>query len=288
MPPLIRFLFVLASSLILASPTLCEETEKNSQSPHPRRFEVWIGSLFTNITSEVTLNGTTLPGDGLGGEDLLGLDPTETVLWGGAMWRFHKRNSLEFEYVDLNRSKTGQKTSEPIQIGDTTVQIGGRIDAAFDVSLTRLTYGFNFIVDPRKTFAIKGGIHWLDTSATLQLSGNLTIDGQPITVDPTIPIIENGSIGVPLPHLGMAFAYMVTPKLALRLEGIGFAAGYGDFDGTVLEGIADVQYFPWKNFGVGVGYRYFEFDVEDKDIGGLDGQLKFKYHGPALYITAGF
>jgi len=288
MSPLIAPLIVCVAALFLASPALAAEPEEEPEPPHHKRFAVWIGSLFAEINSEIALNGSTLPGDGLDGENLLGLSPSETVIWGGAIWRFHKHNSLEFEYVELNRSHTGQPISDPIQIGDTTVQAGSRIDTAFDISLARLTYGFNFIADPRKTFAIKAGIHWLDTSATLQLSGNLTIDGQPITVDPTIPIVEDASLGVPLPHLGMAFAYAVTPKLALRLEGIGFAANYGDFEGSVIEGIADVQYWPWKNFGVGVGYRYFEFDVEDEDISGLDGQLKFAYHGPSLYITAGF
>jgi hypothetical protein len=289
MSPLIRGLVVFLAGLILASPAIAEEdTEEQPQSPHHRRFDVWLGTLFTRIDSEVTLHGSTLPGDGLDGENLLGLDQSETVLYGGAIWRFHARNTLEFEYIELNRSHSGATVPAPFQIGGTTVQVGGRIDTAFDVSLARLTYGFNFISDQRKAFAIKGGLHWLDTSATLQLSGNLIVNGQPMAVDATIPIIEDASIGVPLPHLGMAFAYKITPRLALRLEGIGFAANYGDFDGAVIEGIADVQYWPWKNFGVGVGYRYFEFDIEDEDISGLDGQFKFNYHGPSLYITAGF
>lgn len=280
--------FVWVAALVFAPPAISEVAAQELESPHHRRFAVWVGTLFTEIDSEVSLNGTTLPGDGLHGENLLGLSKYETVIWGGAIWKFHKHNSLEFEYNQFDRGHTGAAVSDPVQIGDTTVQIGGRIDTAFDISLARLTYGFNFVADERKTFAIKGGIHWLDTALTLQLSGNLIVDGQPTLVDPTIPIVENGSAAVPLPHLGMAFAYAVTPKLALRLEGIGFAASYGDFDGSVIEAIADVQYWPWKNFGVGAGYRYFEFDIEDKDINGLDGQLQFDYHGPSLYITAGF
>jgi hypothetical protein len=287
--PLIQCFVFVTSGFFLASPTLAEEPEEKPESPHTaRHFSVWVGTLFANIDSEVKLNGSTLPGDGLDGENLLGLDPSDTVIWGGARWRFHKRNSLEFEYTALNRSGTNTGISDPVMIGDTIVQVDGRIDAAFDISLARLTYGFNFIVDPRKTFAIKAGIHWLDTALTLQLSGDLIIDGQPVNVESTIPIVEDGSAAVPLPHLGMAFAYAVTPKLFLHLEGIGFAANYGDFDGAVIEAIADVQYWPWKNFGVGVGYRYFEFDIEDEDISGLDGQLTYDYHGPSLYITAGF
>jgi opacity protein-like surface antigen len=285
MSPLILWV----AGVFLASPAIAEEdTEKEPQSHHHRRFEAWLGALFTRIDSEVTLDGSTLPGGGLDGENLLGLSENKTVVFGGAIWRFHARNTLEFEYIELNRSRSGATVSDPVQIGDTTVQFGGRIDTAFDISLARLTYGFNFIVDPRKTFAIKAGIHLLDSSATLQLSGDLIVNGQPMPVDPTIPIIEDGNVAVPLPHLGMSFAYEVTPKLVLRLEGIGFALGYDDFDGSVFEAIADVQYWPWKNFGVGAGYRYFGFDVEDEDIDGLDGQLKFNYHGPSLYITAGF
>ena len=284
-----RYLLLVFTGLILTSPALARETEaQNPDVPHINHFTVWIGTLFTRIDSEITLDGSVLPGDILSGEHDLGLTASDTVVWGGARWRFHKRNALEFEYTSLDRSHTGQKVSDPVQIGDTTVQVGGRIDTDFNITLARLTWGYNFWADPRKTFAVKAGIHWLDTALTLQLSGDLIVDGNPVHVEPTIPIIEDANLGVPLPHVGMSFAYAVTPKLGLHLEGIGFALGYENYNGKLIELIADVQYWPWRNVGVGAGYRFFGFGVEDKDIDGLDGQLKYNYHGPSLYITAGF
>jgi hypothetical protein len=139
MPSLNQSLFVLTAGLVLASPAIAKEAEKPDHLPNMHRhFTVWVGTLFTTINSEVKINGSTLPGGGLDGENLLGLSPTETVVWGGARWRFHKRNSLEFEYTELNRSHTGATMSDPVMIGDNIVQIGGRIDTAFDISLGSL------------------------------------------------------------------------------------------------------------------------------------------------------
>ena len=65
--PLIQCFFFVTSGFFLASPALAEEPEEEPESPHTaRHLTVWVGTLFANIDSEMKLNGSALPGDGLG------------------------------------------------------------------------------------------------------------------------------------------------------------------------------------------------------------------------------
>ena len=250
------------------------------------RFNIYIGGFFPQVSSEITINGDILgPGDGLDFEDTLGLEDSKSVLWGGARWRISRRNSVEFEFANLNRSGTVAGITDPIQIGDSIVQVGGQIDSTFDVTLGRLTYGFAVLKGEKMEILLKAGVHIADLGASMQLTGTVCVDGE---VPPdcsffdSTPRFETESVTAPLPHFGATFNYAFTPNIAARFQVIGFAIELDNIDGSLLEIDADVIWTPWEHFGLGAGLRYFNANVESKGSD-LNGEFDFEYYGPAIY-----
>ena len=192
---------------------------------------IYLGGFFPDISSEVTINGTILPGDGLDFENVFGLEDSKNVIWGGARWRISKRNLLEFEFADLKRNgSVAWLLGSEFQIGDSLVHgMGAQIDTTFDVTLGRLTYGFAVIKDEKKQLYLKGGVHIADLGASFQMSGrrSVLIPGETTLCACSIfgatPKLEAEEITVPLPHFGGAFSYAFTPKLVGRLQALVFA-----------------------------------------------------------------
>jgi hypothetical protein len=109
---------------------------------------------------------------------------------------------------------------------------------------------------------------------------------------PGCPLISStveaiGDVTAPVPHLGVAFSYAFTPTIAARLEVIGFAIELDNIDGSLIEFDADIGWNPWRHFGIGAGLRYFKVDV-DANTTELNGEFKYEYFGPVVYIATTF
>ena len=66
-----------------------------------------------------------------------------------------------------------------------------------------------------------------------------------------------------------------------------FSLNYDDYDGSLVSVYAGVDYRFTRNFGVGIAYRYIDYDLtvnKSKFNGGVD----YQFHGPMVYITASF
>jgi hypothetical protein len=268
--------------LCLVAGTVSAQTADLNPLLHDR-FAIYLGGFFPDISSEITINGTILPGDSLDFENVLGLEDSKNVLWGGVRWRISRRNMIEFEFADLNRSGTVAGDLGPYQIGEYLVDGMAQIDTTFDVTLGRLTYGFAVIKDEKKQLYLKAGVHIADMGASFLLSGEVCLNppGPPCAPFTTEPL-EIEEITVPLPHFGGGFSYAFTPKLVGRLQALAFALEVNSIDGSLIEVDADLIWTPWRNFGLGAALRYFVVDIEATSSD-LNGEFEFKYWGPAIY-----
>ena len=68
---------------------------------------------------------------------------------------------------------------------------------------------------------------------------------------------------------------------------LSFAVKIGGYEGTVLDLGLDVQYRPWRRFGVGAGLRYFRITVDDKRDSAL-ARFEYEYFGPVIYGVFSF
>ena len=279
----------IAATLLLATGTA--PAQDNGAYDHFNdRFRIYLGGFFPDVSSKISINGEFVQPPPIDFEDVLGLEDSKGVAWGGIQWHISRRNSLEFEFFQLNRDGFIELVSsdDPIEIEDLLIE-SGSINTAFDVSVGRLTYGFSVIRNERMDFQVKAGLHLADLSTALQLSG--AVCDAALGQTPPCPVDSTGTaaedITAPLPHFGAAFSYAITPKISTNLEIIGFAIELDSIDGSLIEIDADLAWHPWRHFGVGVGLRYFKADVESKGSS-LNGQFEFEYFGPTIYVATTF
>jgi len=165
----------------------------------------------------------------------------------------------------------------------------GTIDTAFDIAIGRLTYGFSVYRSERSDVQLKAGLHIADMSTALRLSGAICDAQQGET--PPCPVDSTGTaaedVTAPLPHFGGAWGYAIAPDWDLNLNLIGFAIELDNIDGSLVEFDADIQWSPWRHFGIGAGLRYFNANVKSKGSE-LNGEFDFEYFGPAVFIAGSF
>lgn len=260
------------------------------RQPNPEftdRFSLHAGGFFPTVDSKIRLDSTTLgTGTLLDFEDNLGLEETSPTFFAGARWRITRRQRLEFEYLQLDRSGI-RVASADFVIGDTIANAGALLETDFDVKLGRFTYGFSLLNDGRKELALLIGAHFTGADAGIQMSGNLTVPGLG-SVSGSTPRRETGKLVFPLPHVGGTFGWAFTPKLAAKATAIGFALDLGDYQGSLLEVSADLQYQLLKHLSLGAGLKYFAFDLEDKSDPDLRGKFEFNYLGPTVFAAVNF
>ena len=255
-------------------------------------WRVYLGVFNANANSEIQIIGDVVPpGPPIDVEDVLGIEDSKAVAWGGVGWRFARRHAIEFEVFTLRREAGVVDTyTPPLQIGDTFIEAGG-ISTTYDTDVGRLTYGFSMIRTDRSDFQLKAGLHIASLKADINLLGAIC---DPTTVPSTPPGCPTAGIGTeaedvtaPLPHFGLSYAYAFADDWAFNVQGIGFAIELDNIDGSLIELDADVVWQPWRNWGIGLGLRFFRADVEGTGSS-LNGAFTFDYYGPALYVQATF
>jgi hypothetical protein len=254
------------------------------------RFRIYLGGFWANVDSAITINGQNQSPPPISPENVLGLEDSKGVLFGGARWRISRRNQLEFEFFQLDRDGFQGFTDANLGIGDYIVETGG-INTAFDLSIGRLTYGFSLVRTDQMDIQLKAGLHIADISAALRLVGMVcdTTMGENPPGCPTVmsPVTVSEAITAPLPHFGGSFGYAFTPNIVARFQVIGFAIELDNIDGSLVEMDADINWNPWRHFGVGAGIRYFNFDFKAR-TSELNGEFEYEYWGPVLYVESTF
>jgi hypothetical protein len=271
----------------LALPAQAQEDSK--YEAFNDRFRIYLGGFFPQVDSEIAINGSFQQPPALDVEDELGLEDSKGVAWGGFSWHISNRNSLEFEFFKLDRDGFVDVVGgNPIAVGDLLIE-SGTVDTAFDVSVSRVTYGFSVFRSERADFQLKAGLHLADISTALNLSGAVcdATQGQTSPCPGGSTGTEAEDVTAPLPHLGGAFSYAITPNIAASINLIGFSIELDDIEGSLIEADADITWHPWRHFGIGTGVRYFRTDVKSTGSD-LNGKFKFEYFGPVVYLETTF
>jgi hypothetical protein len=253
-------------------------------------FRVYMGAFTPTLRSEVTINGDNVTPPPIDLEDKLGVSDSDTVLWGGFQWVISQRNSIELEFFQLNRGGFVDLLPDPVEVGDLIIE-SGSINSVFDLSVTRVTYGFSLKSSKRMNLRLKGGLHIADFSAGLQLQGAVCDVGlgqmPPGCPVAQTPPLESQTVTAPLPHFGVSYAYAISENVAARFQVLAFAIEIDNIDGSLVELDADIDWKPWRNFGFGLGFRYFNVNVEAKGTN-LNGEFDLEYYGPAVYVAGSF
>jgi len=242
---------------------------------HPALQDQWhfqLGAYRPKLDTTAFLNSSTgARGTQLSFEDDLGYDDTKTMPAFLAAVRLGERWKLEFEYLSLSRDSS-RPISRTINWGDRSYTVGTVVSSDFDSNIYRLSAGYSFIKTNQAELGVALGLHVTDFSLGLAA---------------TAIGAQRADALAPLPTIGLYGAYALDSKWLLSGRVDYFSLNYGDYDGSLVNVSAGVDYRFTRNFGVGVAYRYIDYDVTVTRAK-FNGGVEYKFSGPMVYVNASF
>lgn len=193
--------------------------------------------------------------------------------------RFGDRWSIIGEYYALNRSGSASANRD-ITFDDVTYPAGASISSEFDTDVYRVAVGYSFIRNDKADVGASLGLH--ATQFDVQLEGQGHIGSAAIQSQ-----TRKRDALAPLPTLGLYAAYQATPRLLVGGRVDYLSLKVSDYDGRLVNAEARLSYRVFENVGIGVMYRYVDYDLDiEKDR--WNGEIAYKFKGPAVFLQAGF
>lgn len=274
-----RFCVALACGLALAgsaaaqSPSLIED-----------KFTVSLGGYLMQTDLTARLDGSSTRNPEIDFDNSFGLgDDTSRVRLDG-LWRITPSHHLRFMYFN-NKKSRNRVLSEDIRWGDNVYQAGANVSSELKFSIYQLAYEYAFLHNPNYELAGTIGVHYLDLQ--LKLAGTATITDSNGNVVSRSFQSRSGDLPAPLPVIGLRGMWRVTPAIFLDAQGQFFKVKVDDLDGTIYDLRAGGTYMFTRNFGVGLGYNWFNTRV-DASRSAFNGRVDIGYSGLMLYATASF
>ena len=252
--------------------------EKTANNVLDKRFTFYAGAQFYQADGKFGYIKEGQPDIKVDLDDL-GLNENEVSPIVGAIINFGRKWTLRLDYFGYHDD--GKKTADfSFDFDDVHFPLGARLDSSLDLDLYVANLSYNFIHSERARLGVGLGVHVADID--LKISGKAIVG--PIEAD-----LGGGSADLlaPLPNLYVTGAYSFTDRFLIRGGAGGMSLSYGDWDGSLFFVNAFVEYWPFRNAGFGVGYKYLDANV-DYDPGHKKETYDFTLPGPVIYVTAGF
>jgi len=270
------------TAALLALSLLLPAARDAAAQDEPRdRFQLSLGAFLASMRTDGRID---IEGENNGGsidfeEDFdLSNDVTDLRLEGH--FRFNKRHRLFFSAfaLDRDRSKTLERDW---QVADVTFKAGSSAKLSADYSVFAVGYRWDAVSREKYEFGLSIAASMLTVG--VEFSGEGTVD------DGTGPVPFAGkreaSVTAPVPLLGVHFDFFPHEKWQVRSSAQYLSVDVGDFEGSMLQLDARVDYFPIRRFGLGLGLSHSSVEVETFEEQGLDGALEAQYSGFYGYLT---
>jgi hypothetical protein len=245
--------------------------------------DFWIqGSGFlANVDTEVRSTLAANPGGGtvIDLEDDLDFDDGELLpaIYAGA--RLGGGFVITGEYFSLGRDTTAT-ISRDITVDDVTYPVNGSITAGFDTKVYRLSLGYVFAGSDTSEFGAALGL--IATELDFSISGSGTVGGAPLSNQ-----VRRKDVLAPIPTIGVFGSFEPAPRVIIGGKADYFGLGIDDYDGSILNLQASAQYRIMDNVGIGVAYRYVDYDRDvEKDT--YVASFDYNFWGPSFFIEIGF
>lgn len=236
------------------------------------RWNIQLGAFRPDVSTNARLDSATLGvGTSVSFEDDLRFKDRKTLGTFLASLRLGERWRIEGEYFSLSRDSTAS-INRTIQWGDTVFPVNTTVTASFDSDIYRLSGGYSFVKDGQRELGVALGLHATDFAASLGATGFAT---------------QARDALAPLPTIGVYGAYAVTPKWLLTGRLDYFSLNYDDYDGSLVNFAAGIEYRFSRHFGIGAGIRHVDYELGVTKTK-YTGRIEYKFTGPTLFAVASF
>jgi hypothetical protein len=252
---------------------ICHAPATSAQEQEYDRFSISLGVFLTDRESKTRLNGS-LGNDGsdVDLESDLGLDRSDTVFRLDGYYRFNESHRIDFSAFDLSRSKT-RVIDEEIEWGDTVFPINVNIKSQFSLAIYKLAYTWSFMRRENAYLGLTAGLYVASFGAKLSASD--------------IGSVESDSLTAPLPVIGLRGQYELSEKFTFRASGELFSLNFNEYDGTLIDLYAGIDYQLSEHAAIGLGFNSVSLDV-GVTRNRFNGNLDWKYDGGLLFLKFDF
>jgi hypothetical protein len=220
-----------------------------------------------------------LPGDDIDFGNALDVSTDNTLFDLVVSWKFGKTKKWVLAGQYFNNDATGEKMlTEDVEWDGVTFREGSFVGAGVEFAVARVFIGRSFIKNDRNDFGVGIGLH--DIEMSLFMEGEVEIDNE--TTD--FQRVEVGD-NQPLPNIGAWYLFSPAGKWLLHGRVDWISASIGDYDGTLWNVNAGVNYQAFRHVGFGLSWQYFNLNF-NVDKSNWRGGVDLTYSGPVLAVTA--
>jgi len=245
----------------------------SAQEQEFNHFSVSVGIFLTDRESKTRLDGS-LGDDGtdVDLESDLGLDRSDTVFRLDGSYRFNDRHRIDISAFDLSRSKS-RVIDEEVEWGDTVFPINVNVRTELDLAIYKLAYTWSFMQRDKGYLGLTGGLYVLSLGTKLSASD--------------IGSVESDGLTAPLPVVGLRGEYEISEKFTFRASGEVFSLKYNEYDGTLVDLYAGIDYRLSEHAAIGLGLNSVHLDV-GISRNQFTGNLDWRYDGGLLFLKFDF
>jgi hypothetical protein len=250
----------------------------------PDRFQVDAGYFRAQMTTGLRLQGSVGPANEVSFEKDLGVSDTAGTYWIDATIRMSRRNSFKINYISVTREGQPQRLTRDFTWNDETYSAG--LTASGTIGMDLISTYYRFAVSKRDRFEIgvATGLGFLQLSAAVKAQGSLTGPGGQIQ---TVNLDESGKLGVPTGDIGGYFNAWLAKRVVVRGDFLYILIRPSDMEASVTDWRLAVDYYPLRNVGIGVQYKFNEFryqqGTEKASLGGTVGFQGLQAYGSFLF-----
>lgn len=208
-------------------------------------------------------------------EDVRG-DQSDQVFAFDFVWRFGEKWSLQTQAFSSSQAKSAT-LEDDVEWGDYIFEAGANVTAKTEFDLARVFFGRSFSSDERHDYGVGLGFHWLEFGASIR--GEATINGMDTGIRR-----ESVSAAAPLPNIGAWYLYSISSRWAVNTRLDWFGASFDEYDGSLVNIGAGLNYKVSERFGVGLSYNVVELKL-DIDKTNWHGSISTRYSGPFLDVS---
>jgi len=245
-----------------------------AQTSGQEKFSVSIGLFVTDRDSATRFDAqtTSMIGTEVDMETTFGLDTSDSVFRLDGYYRFNQKHRIDFSWFDLSR--TGSKQIQrDIDWNDTLFVVDTVINSDFDLSIYKVAYTWSFMRRDKGYLGLTAGLYIADITTSISA--------------PAVGTREDGGFTAPLPVIGLRGEYYFSDKWSFRASSEIFAFAYGDFDGSLYDIYAGVDYQLFERVAIGVGLNSVRMNIGVTKEN-ANGDLDWRYDGGLLFLKFAF
>ena len=126
-------------------------------------------------------------------------------------------------------------------------------------------------------FGAGAGLHWLDLAASVE--GQVFVNESEFVVER-----RDTDVSAPLPNIGAWYLYSPNSRWVFQARLDWFSASFDDYDGSLWNAGAGVNFQVFSHMGIGLSYNFFRIDV-DVDSDDWNGSAEIEQHGPFASLS---